>query len=224
MVSARSPFLFALITVPRSVRLSAGGGRSPAVRIALTPGIASALRASIFLTRACGIGLSSSLQNSIPSARKSSADWQQRPLQVHGPLHEHRLEIRVGKRVAERPARAPRGEGIERRGHVARCRGGDARRPVRRQPLVDPEPDVYVVQVLVEEQVQPGLEVPAVGAVDAGFASGELARSPAAPAAAEGLEEVVGNVWCDETEPVTGRCRKARAVVRAAGAVAVQLT
>src|SRR5439155_27231850 len=38
-----------------------------------TPGIASALLASIFFTRACGYGLSSSFANSMPSARKSSA-------------------------------------------------------------------------------------------------------------------------------------------------------
>ena len=47
--------------------------RSSAVRIAATPGMASASAASIRRTRACGIGLSSSLQNNMPSARKSSA-------------------------------------------------------------------------------------------------------------------------------------------------------
>jgi hypothetical protein len=39
----------------------------------MTPGIASARLASMFLTRACGIGLSKSLANTMPSARKSSA-------------------------------------------------------------------------------------------------------------------------------------------------------
>jgi hypothetical protein len=58
--------------------VSAASGRAPsgsssAVRIALTPGNASAALASMRLTRACGIGLSSSLQNNMPSARKSSA-------------------------------------------------------------------------------------------------------------------------------------------------------
>ena len=48
-------------------------GRSSAVRIASTPGIASAARVSRFRTRPCGIGLSSSFVNSMPSARKSSA-------------------------------------------------------------------------------------------------------------------------------------------------------
>ena len=38
------------------------------MRMALTPGIASAALVSMRLTRACGIGLSSSLQNSMPSA------------------------------------------------------------------------------------------------------------------------------------------------------------
>ena len=53
--------------------MSAGAGRSSAVRIAFTPGIASAALVSMRTTRACGIGLSSSFANSIPSARKSSA-------------------------------------------------------------------------------------------------------------------------------------------------------
>jgi hypothetical protein len=48
-------------------------GRSSAVRIALTPGSASAPSVSMESTRACGIGLSSSLVKSMPSARKSSA-------------------------------------------------------------------------------------------------------------------------------------------------------
>src|SRR4029078_3469611 len=38
-----------------------------------TPGILSASAASIFFTRACGIGLTRILQNTMPSARKSSA-------------------------------------------------------------------------------------------------------------------------------------------------------
>ncbi len=54
---------------PRSVTPSAGAGRSSAVRIAFTPGIASAALASMLRTRACGIGLSSSFANSMPSAR-----------------------------------------------------------------------------------------------------------------------------------------------------------
>jgi hypothetical protein len=41
--------------------------------IARTPGMARAALASMFLTRACGIGLRRSLAKSIPSARKSSA-------------------------------------------------------------------------------------------------------------------------------------------------------
>ncbi len=41
-MSARSPHLLALMTVPLSVRVSAGAGISSAVRMALTPGIASA--------------------------------------------------------------------------------------------------------------------------------------------------------------------------------------
>ena len=73
MVSAFSPCLLALITAPRSVTLSAGAGRSSCVRIALTPGMASALLKSRCFTRPCGTGLKSSLQNSMPSARKSSA-------------------------------------------------------------------------------------------------------------------------------------------------------
>ena len=68
MVRARSLFGLARITVPLSVRVSAGGGSSSAVRIAFTPGMASAWRRSRCFTRACGKGLSSSLQNSMPSA------------------------------------------------------------------------------------------------------------------------------------------------------------
>ena len=58
---------------PRSVTVSAGAGRSSAVRIPLTPGIASAALVSMRVTRACGNGLRSSFTNSMPSARKSSA-------------------------------------------------------------------------------------------------------------------------------------------------------
>ena len=50
MVSACSAHLVALITVPLSVRLSAGAGSSSALKIALTPGMASASRASIHVT------------------------------------------------------------------------------------------------------------------------------------------------------------------------------
>ena len=46
-----------------------GAGKSSAVRMPLTPGMASASRASIRRTRQCGIGLNSSLQNTMPSAR-----------------------------------------------------------------------------------------------------------------------------------------------------------
>ena len=48
-------------------------GTSSAVRIPRTPGILSASEASILRIFACGIGLVSSLQKTIPSARKSSA-------------------------------------------------------------------------------------------------------------------------------------------------------
>ena len=48
-------------------------GRSFHLRIAFTPGIASAALVSMLNTRACGIGLSSSFANSMPSALKSSA-------------------------------------------------------------------------------------------------------------------------------------------------------
>src|SRR5207237_4247026 len=122
---------------------------------------------------------------------------QQRPYRymVHCTTSDLKFEL-VSELVNGRRG-PPRAERIERRRHVACCRGGDARRPVRREPVVDPELDVGVVQVLVEEEIQPGLEVPAVGAVDVGLAGGELARSAAAPAAAEGLEEVVRYVGCD---------------------------
>ncbi len=53
--------------------MSAGAGRSSARRMARTPGMASAALVSTLRTRACGMGLSSSLAKSIPSARKSSA-------------------------------------------------------------------------------------------------------------------------------------------------------
>src|SRR5690606_4162259 len=59
------------------VRISSCGGgiagTSAAVRLPKTPGIASASSALMFVTRACGIGLVSSLQKAMPSARKSSA-------------------------------------------------------------------------------------------------------------------------------------------------------
>ena len=53
--------------------MSAGAGSSLARRMARTPGIASAALVSTLRTRPCGMGLSSSLAKSIPSARKSSA-------------------------------------------------------------------------------------------------------------------------------------------------------
>ena len=48
---------------------SNNSGRSSAVRIAFTPGMTGAAVVSMRLTRACGIGLRRSSQNSIPSAR-----------------------------------------------------------------------------------------------------------------------------------------------------------
>ena len=48
-------------------------GTSSAVSTPSTPGIASASLASMLVTRACGIGLSIRRQNTMPSARKSSA-------------------------------------------------------------------------------------------------------------------------------------------------------
>ena len=72
--SGRARLIGLAVTLsPRSVTPAAGAGRSSAVRIAFTPGIASAALVSMLITRACGIGLSSSLANSMPSARKSSA-------------------------------------------------------------------------------------------------------------------------------------------------------
>ena len=56
-----------------SVAPACAPGISSAVRMAFTPGIDIALLVSSRLTRACGIGLVSSLQKSIPSARQSSA-------------------------------------------------------------------------------------------------------------------------------------------------------
>ena len=48
-------------------------GTSAAVRMPSTPGSASAAAVSTLRTRACGIGLSMSFTNTMPSARKSSA-------------------------------------------------------------------------------------------------------------------------------------------------------
>ena len=59
--------------VSAGISPAAASGRSSAVRMARTPGIASAALVSMRRTRACGIGLSRSLQKSMPSARKSSA-------------------------------------------------------------------------------------------------------------------------------------------------------
>ena len=72
IVSGRSPCAVDTTFSP-SVAPATGPGRSSAVRMALTPGIASAALASMCVTLACGIGLRSSFANSIPSARKSSA-------------------------------------------------------------------------------------------------------------------------------------------------------
>ena len=52
--------------------MSDGAGSSSAVRIAFTPGMASAALVSSRDTRACGIGLQRSLANNIPSTLKSS--------------------------------------------------------------------------------------------------------------------------------------------------------
>lgn len=78
-----SPSYIGSIVKPRSLSVLAvmpspsdapavGFGRSSTVRIAFTPGIAIAALVSMRVTFACGIGLKSSLQNSMPSARKSS--------------------------------------------------------------------------------------------------------------------------------------------------------
>ena len=72
IVSPRSLIALATTFSPR-LAPAAAPGKSSTVRIAFTPGIASAALVSSRVTRACGIGLSSSLQNSMPSARKSSA-------------------------------------------------------------------------------------------------------------------------------------------------------
>ena len=50
--------------------------------------------------------------------------------------------------------------------------------------MVDPELDVEMVEVLVEEQVHARLEVPAVGAVHAGATSGKISRRERACVAA----------------------------------------
>ena len=72
MARIGSPSYNGSLVRPASCGASASG-RSSAVRIASTPGIAMAALVSMRRTRACGIGLTSSLVNSMPSARKSSA-------------------------------------------------------------------------------------------------------------------------------------------------------
>jgi len=72
MVRPRSLIVDARTFSPSSAP-AATPGRSSTVRIAFTPGIASAALVSMFRTRAWGIGLRSSFAKSIPSARKSSA-------------------------------------------------------------------------------------------------------------------------------------------------------
>ena len=67
-----SPSYFGSLVREVSLGASAAG-RSSAVRMASTPGIASAALVSMLRTRPCGIGLTSSLANSMPSALKSSA-------------------------------------------------------------------------------------------------------------------------------------------------------
>src|SRR5260370_42174884 len=107
----------------------------------------------------------------VPPARESSGTEKGK-----GRGREGGGEGRVCQRVGEPPPRAPGAERVERGRHVAGRRGGDARRPIGRQPVVDPELDVEMVEVLVEEQVQADLEVPAVGAVDARATEGQIAR------------------------------------------------
>jgi len=80
-----------------------------------------------------------------------------------------------------------------------------------------------MVEVLVEEEVDAGLEVPAVGAVHAGAADGKIARRETARVAAGRLEVIVRYVRCDEAVPVAGARREARAGVRASRAIAVQV-
>src|SRR5713226_6811719 len=80
-----------------------------------------------------------------------------------------------------------------------------------------------MVEVLVEEEVDAGLEVPAVGAVHAGAADGKIARRETARVAAGRLEVIVRYVRRDEAVPVAGARREARAGVRASRAVAVQV-
>ena len=67
-----SPSYFGSLVSAASLGVSTGG-RSAAVRMAATPGRASAALVSMRRTRPCGIGLTSSFANSMPSARKSSA-------------------------------------------------------------------------------------------------------------------------------------------------------
>ena len=76
--------------------------------------------------------------------------------------------------------------------------------------MVDPELDVEVVEVLVEEEVEPRLEVPAVGAVDAGAAKGKIARRESARVTPGRLEVIVGDVRRDEAVPIASTRGEAR--------------
>ena len=97
------------------------GGTSSAVSTATTPSIASASVASI-LTRACGIVLVSRRQNSMPSARKSSA-YLARPVTL---AQIGRREILTEKRVSHELF--PLRHGVKRPGVVAVDSATDTRR------------------------------------------------------------------------------------------------
>src|SRR5260370_36818001 len=86
-------------------------------------------------------------------------------LEEYVPVEKHGPERGVAEVLVERPARAAWGHRIERERHVSSGSGRrrDVRRAIRREPVVRLELDVDVVEVLVEEKVQPGLDVPAVG-------------------------------------------------------------
>src|SRR5260370_17437660 len=85
----------------------------------------------------------------VPPARESSGTEKGK-----GRGREGGGEGRVCQRVGEHPPRAPGAERVERGGHVAGRRGGDARRPIGRQPVVDPEPGVEIVEGLFQEQTR----------------------------------------------------------------------
>src|SRR2546430_17011162 len=103
-------------------------------------------------------------------------------------MHQQGLERRVRKAVGEWPSRPRRADGIERSRNVARGRGRDAGRSISGLAVVGRELDVEVVQVLVEEEVQPDLQVAAVGGVHRVVAGGELSRGETGRVAARRLE------------------------------------